>query len=633
MPRPWDRRLAILAGLIATPYVVTALMLVLYFQIDESVSRHFGILLTTEYQSPIVWGAVPVLLMWLVDHNVGWTRRLGHCVLVLFVAAIATARAAQTVAVLQTRNFLDSEVFEHAGMIEFVLTTRNVSVFLGILLLPLLLVGMLWLPAFPERRRSHKLYIGLLTGCLALSWFASYRADSKKYLEHFTNKHGIPHAPELAMFQLLIGHDGSDAEESETLSTATRENLEAFGVFVNPDAQRPFRRDRVFDAARATPWTKFDQPPDIVVVFVESLSASLLGCYSDLPADVSPWMDDLAGRSLKFDNYYNHATPTVCGLHGSLTSSYQVSSHDTFAGPEVRILAGSRALSLGKILADRGYDTAYFGSGSRHETHLGEMMGNLGFARQLFRDELLAEYPDVARRFAAEYPDYRYTGHVSDILMFRYVQRFMARPSSRPRLLCVSTIGTHFPYEFGEGVRYGDGSRPILNSIHTLDRALADTTDYLNGGDREVLFVLTADHAMFPTMELVRLLGEDYSRFFYDRIALLIHRSGHDRGATIETLSSSVDLVPTLLHLLDINLENPFMGWSIFGRRREFPRLLGSHNKNLFVKTAAGEWSPTLARIDEMPDIALDEGRVFQSGQFREWLAYLRYQIRHHRIW
>ncbi len=628
-----DRRLVILAGLLAMPYIVSALMLVLYFQIDETVSRHFGILLTTEYQAPILWGAVPVLLLWIVDTGRGRWRLTGRITLTVFVVALGVTRATQTVSVVQTRYYLHHGIFQHVDMIEFVLTALNISVFLGILLPVLFLAGLLWTPGFPSTSRSHKLYTAILLGCLGLSWFASYRAEAKQYLEHFTGKHGIPHGAEVALFQLLCGHDNSYVEESATLSQETRDRLASFGVLVQPDSDRPFLRPRVYDPADKTPWQDFEQQPDVVLIFAESLSARLLDCYDGPESDVSPWIDKLADRSLKFENYFNHATPTVCGLHGSLTSNYEVSTYDTYADPDVKLLVGARTLSLAVILSERGYDTTYFGQGSPHETNLGEMMVNLGFGKQLFCYGLRSEFPATTKQFEKEYPDYIYTGHVSDILMCRYVQKFMARPSKRPRLLCVSTIGMHFPYDFGEGVHYGDGSKPILNSVHLLDRALSDTCDYLKGNSREVVFVLTADHAMFPTRELIEVREKEYSKFMYDRIALIINRSGHDKGVAIDTLSSSVDLLPTLMHLLGINIENPFMGWSIFSERRNYPRLLGSHDRHLFVKTAAGEWSPVLAKIDKMPDIPLGDGRMFTSSHFREWLAYLRYQIRHDRIW
>ncbi len=57
---------------------------------------------------------------------------------------------------------------------------------------------------------------------------------------------------------------------------------------------------------------------------------------------------------------------------------------------------------------------------------------------------------------------------------------------------------------------------------------------------------------------------------------LIIHDPMHDLPPEIDTLSGSLDLAPTLLHLLGVNVGMHSMtGKSIFGSRRQTPWLLG----------------------------------------------------------
>ena len=80
----------------------------------------------------------------------------------------------------------------------------------------------------------------------------------------------------------------------------------------------------------------------------------------------------------------------------------------------------------------------------------------------------------------------------------------------------LSTVGTHFPYEDREDVVYGDGGKPILNALHGLDVGFGEGTAFLSDAsrERETVFALTGDHAMFPTPQHIEIAADTYPARF-----------------------------------------------------------------------------------------------------------------------
>ena len=93
----------------------------------------------------------------------------------------------------------------------------------------------------------------------------------------------------------------------------------------------------------------------IILVTIDTLRADHLGAYG-YPRGVSPFLDDLAGRSVVFDLALSSSSHTAPS-HASLFTSLQPAQH--------RILVNGKRLddrlvTIAELLSEQGYRTAAF---------------------------------------------------------------------------------------------------------------------------------------------------------------------------------------------------------------------------------------------------------------------------------
>jgi phosphoglycerol transferase MdoB-like AlkP superfamily enzyme len=115
----------------------------------------------------------------------------------------------------------------------------------------------------------------------------------------------------------------------------------------------------------------------------------------------------------------------------------------------------------------------------------------------------------------------------------------------------------------------------MLDAIYSTDRAFGKFWDYFLASpyrDNTVV-ILTADHAMGNNEQYIQFMKkhEDHFSPFFDVIPCFIHFPGGAwRGVTNDTRCVSLDLLPTMLEMMGIDLPNPFMGLSVFSERKYY---------------------------------------------------------------
>lgn len=636
LPDLMNRRIALIGLLLAYPLAHAAAVLLLFYDVNVGLARTVALCFSMEHLAPILYGFSVLLLINFLDASRRPVGRLSvKAVGIVFILGLGVVRAAQTVALVQSRYFLTREGLAHAEGISYVLTWANVVIFGSCLVVPLIAIGVFLLLRHTQRPLPRRVSFVCAGGLVLLTIAFQWVGERRHFFATYSNEYGLSRGPEQSFFRMLFGRSKLAAATVGDIPRETRRKLQQLGLSVHADQPFPFTKPRVFDPDLPPPWPAFEEDPDVIVVFVESLSAKLLGCYGNKWPDATRNINAFATRSLRFTNYFNHTTPTITGLHGSLCSMYEVVGYSHWDSEESRVLSQTDVLSLADVLSARGYETSYLCQGSEFETHKGEVLRRIGFRKRLFKKQLEVDFAALVSAFQKQYPEYHSRHHLSDILMFRMLNEYMRRPSANPRLVCMSTVGSHFPYGFGERIVYEDGKRKVLNSLRILDTAFAGIQDLLRDPTRkrEIVFVLTADHAMFPTLEHIEIRGPEYTKSYYDRIALLIGRTSQEKGRIVDTLGSSIDLTPTILHLLDVNVRNPFMGWSLLGERRKYTFVLGTQHSHLFFKTRRAEWTFSIQQLEEWGGARLDDGEELNAQDLKGILGYIRYMTVNGRIW
>ena len=301
------------------------------------------------------------------------------------------------------------------------------------------------------------------------------------------------------------------------------------------EAETAFYKTEVADEIKK-PASLPDQP-NVILIFTEGLSESLLETDYDLMPDVKAWQD----KSLSFDNYYNCSFATYRGLIDQLYSGHQHNNFDTSSLP-----------SLQSLMKEAGYTTAFVNAEPKNEDFTA-YLESFGFD-SLVTDESLAV--ESARSISDK--------NTYDLL-FKTAEDL--HKQGQPFLTTVYTFGTHLNLPSPDET-YGDGSSAYLNKYWNLNCQFASFMAKFEASDmaEDTIVIFTADHSTFT--------DNDFHRTFsssgrvctdLDTVPFFIYYKGVEARSIDAGGRNSLDLAPTVLDLLDISGENAFLGTSLFG--------------------------------------------------------------------
>jgi lipoteichoic acid synthase len=295
---------------------------------------------------------------------------------------------------------------------------------------------------------------------------------------------------------------------------------------------------------------------NVIFVMIESFHAFPLGLRVE-GQEVTPVLNDLAGKSLNFTNFYGQAWEgtTSDGEFTSLQSLYPLPS-----GAVATTYPYHNYRAVPKILAERGYSTmsahAYYGS----LWNIQEMHPALGFQKVNFREK------------------FRITEEIgmglSDREFFEQVEPWVAE-MPEPFMAYLITLSSHHPWDLPakyRALRLGslDGTMVggYLQSARYVDTALGEFIQdlkYRGLWDNTVL-VLYGDHrAEIEGKEDIERLLTTYAGYppraagfdarywgAANRLAFMVHLPG-DAGAGEYRMSGGhLDIAPTVLNLLGV---------------------------------------------------------------------------------
>ncbi len=262
--------------------------------------------------------------------------------------------------------------------------------------------------------------------------------------------------------------------------------------------------------------------PDVVVVLLESFSASLTSPYGGdglvrrrgFRGALTPQLSRLARRASVVDGYTTQARPThfglVASLCGLLPGSWPLDTRMHERPPP--------ALScLPELFAQSGRQTVFVQGSSLTFTGLGPMLRRQGFAEVVGRDLLSRRFPKAPRNPWGLYD--------REVMAFAGERITALRAGQQPYLLTLMTVDSHMP-----GTPRPDCVVPsefkddeTLSAIHCADKELGTLLDLFDrlGLWQDTMLVVSADHAMPPTPALHALLGGQADPFA--PLPLLIH--------------------------------------------------------------------------------------------------------------
>jgi hypothetical protein len=273
--------------------------------------------------------------------------------------------------------------------------------------------------------------------------------------------------------------------------------------------------------------------PNIVLVLLESWTAKntgSLGC----PRDLTPHFDRLASEGILFSNFYASGIRTSYGLGAVLCSFPSL--------PGRAVMKRYHALhpfrSLSEILHERGYSNSFAYGGDFAFDNIEGFFTTKKYDR--FYGESYFGRENIFSKWGI--PDH--------ILYEKSVRLMDSLP--RPFQLTILTLSNHEPFDLPDSSvrRYMDASdsSKLFNSQIYADHALGRFIAQMKTKQvfDSTVFVFTADHARFGSG---RYRGDPVD--FH--IPLLLYAPGilGIEGKTVETYGNQIDIIPTLMGLLE----------------------------------------------------------------------------------
>jgi len=292
--------------------------------------------------------------------------------------------------------------------------------------------------------------------------------------------------------------------------------------------------------------TKPGTPPNLVFIIVEGLGRSFSGPGARF-GSFTPFLDELAGRSLYFENFLAGQGRTF-GVLPTVFGSLPFGANGMAALGERM----PRHASLLAILKDQGYRLNYY-SGS-----------NLEFDNQgLFLRREGVESFVCESDFKAPYQRSNYWGYDDRALMETVIAR-QRDDTYQPSVRIVQTTSTHDPFTFPDKQKY---LQKVGERLATL--GIAENANPAYTGQREVFAsVLFADDALRLYFEqAARLPGYDNTVFIVTgdhrlpelpmdtrieryHVPLIVFSPLLKAPRAIKAVSSQFDIAPSLLAFL-----------------------------------------------------------------------------------
>ena len=309
---------------------------------------------------------------------------------------------------------------------------------------------------------------------------------------------------------------------------------------------------------------------NIILLAVDTLRADHMRCYG-YPYPTTPRIDEFVKKTSFFE-YAFCPIPKTSASFASMMTGLHPSMHKTRPnrGP-----LDSKYQTLAEILQSNGYNTA-------------AVVDNANLSRSFQFDQGFESYTEVWNEVDEK--------TLSTPFITEKVISFLNVPTSKPFFLWVNYIETHTPYvppqSFVQAGPLGRDVREVKNiilprkvkldmvannnyfegyyvaqydgAVKYIDSEIGKIIDtfFRKGLDKNTIFIIVSDH------------GEDLGErnYFFDhgsltfaasvRVPLIVYIPG-SKPATIKTPVSIMDVYPTILERMQIQLPYPIQGVSL----------------------------------------------------------------------
>jgi phosphoglycerol transferase MdoB-like AlkP superfamily enzyme len=289
---------------------------------------------------------------------------------------------------------------------------------------------------------------------------------------------------------------------------------------------------------------------NVVIIVMESWSGNLIN-HSKLAESPTPFFNKLTKEGVYYENFYAAGQRTIQGMQAIISSIPNVAYDDILGSP----IEQNSLRPLGFILKENGYSNIFI-HGARPGSMGFEAFSKLsGFDRYISKSDFdLKKVKDDG------------TWGIFDHYVFERANYEFDR-IGKPFLGVIMTLTSHAPYALPfDDFKYYDSTvtnSKFLNSLRYSDWSLEKFFEAAKKSDyyQNTLFVIVADHAEGT--------GEKTLNELF-KIPCLFYSPGKLPPRIDYLIHSQVDILPSILHLLNMPAVHSSFGVSMFVKKDGF---------------------------------------------------------------
>ena len=323
----------------------------------------------------------------------------------------------------------------------------------------------------------------------------------------------------------------------------------------------------------------------VVLLILESMHRDYINYYNEnIPEKATPYMNQLVIRYPHMNRFYSSAVPTTQGLNATFRS-HIIMDKD---------IPGKGTPSLFRVAQAAGYKGIFMNASSQYYANeLREYPEQFGMQEYIAKEQL--------EKFG--YTGASGWGYHNDV-MYEHTLRVLEENRDKKLLLVTKTLDMHQPYpytgyrweEMPEGVR--DNPNVTVRGVYWVDKTLEyffKEAEKRGLMDERTLFLITSDHNPHSGGEYTKLVEKANDKLSIAPIPLIFISKNLGPLDELRTneYASQIDLAPTLLYLMGLEVPEKFMGRNMLQRAR-VPFALGYFGGKAFY------WSDKKHFVDQM---------------------------------
>lgn len=293
---------------------------------------------------------------------------------------------------------------------------------------------------------------------------------------------------------------------------------------------------------------------NVVLVSIESLGWDFVGSLGGKPG-LTPNLDRLGANGMLFTQMYATGQRTVRGLEALTLSVPPTPGHAVPMRPDNKGFQ-----TIGGIFKEKGYEPIYLYGGYSYFDNMKDFFSGNGYT---VIDRNSIESKDIHHETIWGVAD-------EDLFTLALRELDQRATAGTPFFAHIMTTSNHRPFTYpADRIDLPSGSGRS-GAVKYTDWAIGQFVEQARGKPwfANTVFVFIADHTS-RGRGLTNLPPENF------RIPLIIYAPGFVEPQRIDTVSSQIDLAPTILSLLNVSYTSTMFGRDILGpAARALPRAL-----------------------------------------------------------